>query len=433
MEIKFCADAPAVNQALEVIRIIEPPAITQDGETGFLFVVGKKADRKDDGTPGPEDGKDFCWVYSRDGFRVARAEFPIREVDGEGPFIFPAANIGGFAYAQGEVEFHITNEKDKHSVQFSFANAKGKAKTQHPSFDPSLLSTIDKKLSESTGSHRYKTEILRQAISMSKPFIADENSHTTKEEHKVVNIYDSTTDKGKGGDGVLHAADGWRAFYFDCDDFKGKGLQIHSQHMKTIESFLNKCGPDVELRVGKDMIFALSFPGYDRVLGWSKHVKPPLDYKYPPKNWDKIVLNVAKEPLIQQLGFIESQLQKGWDKIRVEYEYPANLLTFRIADHGDAVSLPIDVTPLLGSEERSYAYDVTLGKFRELIRETKGVQVELRMWPMTPQNGQKELAGFRTIDEFFLNGEGKVVGGSGANPEPGMYKCTVTRFMSSRN
>jgi hypothetical protein len=43
---------------------------------------------------------------------------------------------------------------------------------------------------------------------------------------------------------------------------------------------------------------------------------------------------------------------------------------------------------------------------------------------------------FRTVDEFWLDGEGKVVGGSGVEEgkEPeGAFRCKVTRFMPDKN
>lgn len=439
MEIKFKADAAAINSALEVIKIIEPPALNQEGESGFLFVVGKMNDKKEDNTPGPRDGQDLCWVYSTDGFRVARAEFNIREVEGEGPFIFPLGNIGGFAFAEGEVEIVAKSDNDKHTVQFSFLNEKGLAKTVKASLDPRLFTTSDKKFNDAVDSHRYKTAILRKALGMSKKFTAQEGSHTTKDEHKVVNVYDPTFDKTGKGDGVLHAADGWRAFYFECDNFKGKGVQIHSDHMAIVEKFLAKVGPDVQLRTGKDMIFATSLER-DRVLGWTKHAKPPVDFKYPPKSLDKVCLQVDKVRAVAQLKFIKSQMRKGSEKINVRYKASDDTITFSTTDPGTdvATSLPIGVTratPLDGDFKDGYDYDVTLDKFLELLEGSEASMIELRMWPWPAQPGQtgKPVAGFRTLDEYVMDGEGNTLGGSNAVPGENKYKCTVTRFMASRH
>jgi hypothetical protein len=79
MELKFTVEADALRAALDVIQIVAPAAITTDGGRAFLFLVGKKA-----------NGEDACWVYSRDGVRAARAELPIRAVEGEGPFAYRA-------------------------------------------------------------------------------------------------------------------------------------------------------------------------------------------------------------------------------------------------------------------------------------------------------------------------------------------------------
>lgn len=437
-EFSFKADADAVRNALDIIRIITPPGVTEQGLAGFLFVVGKKADKKEDGTAGPDDGKEFCWVYSRDALHAARAEFPISDLQGTNGehtgFVYLSNHIESFKFVRGDVSFNVKNDFDGNNFTVKWGYGAG-ASTERPTLDPRLLASLDKRLNEATGHHTYKTALLREALRAGKGFLADDSDRNAKDEYKIINIYDPTMSKDGKGDGTLHATDGYQRLYFQCDDFKGKGLQIHSQHIGLVESFLSKAGPDVIICTGSDMTYAMS-PDKTRVLGWSKHTKPPLEYKALPKSWDKTVLLVKdRNMLVEQVKFIKSEMEKGRDKIKIEYNNDSKHLRFHILAGAKTTSLPIDVEVAEGSEGRSYTHDVNVNQLLGLFDGVKGAVVEFRMFLMEEHGGPKGGAGFRTVDEFWLDPEGKVVGGSNMTPDPAngqVFQCKVTRFMPSK-
>ncbi len=453
MKISFKADAEAIRDALDTIRIVPPPAITQDaGSGGFLFVVAKKVDKiidknadgtpgARDGQPGPNDGKDVCYVYSRNEINAARAEFWIYEVQGEGVFGYPSEYIESFNYVGGEITFEVLSdeENNKFSVRWSFGAG---AFTEKAGTDPKQLASLDKKLNESTNHHTYCTAVLKEAIKMGKAFLASEQDRNARDEFKIINIYDSTTDPTGKGDGTLHTTDSYQRFYFDCPSFKGKGLQIHYNHIPLVESFLAKCGPEVVVCTGSEMFFAMSADG-SRVLGWTRHMKPPLDFKYVPMSWDRSIVRVLhRDLLVQQLKFLMSEVEKGHDKIKVEYDHEEKHLRFRLLVAGKAASLPIEVesskydlpdTWRLPNGSRGYAVDVSVKWLLGLFTDVKAPVVEFRMFPTEEHNGAKGGAGLRTVDEFWLDREGKLVGGAGAQPDPTKaFQCKVSRFMPSK-
>jgi hypothetical protein len=438
-EISFKADADAIRNALEIVKTTPPGGVTPDGQAGYLFVVGKRVDKKEDGTPGPRDGQDVCWVHaqSQGNTQASRGEFPIQEVTGEGVFSYPSVNIDSFKFARGEVWFNTRNDNENSAYTVKWGYGAG-AGVEKPAIDPRLFTSMDKRLNEATDHRTYKTAFLKEALKAGKSFMATDTN--AKDEYKIVNLYDASS---KGGDGTMHSTDGTQKFYFQCDAFKGGGLQIHSDHIALLESFLSKCGPEVVIATGTNMTYAMS-PDRTRVVGWGKHTKPPLEYRSLPKSWDKVTLVVReKEKLLAQLLYVKSDLAKGYDKMKVEFSQKEKCIRFRtIPPAGKLTSLPIDVdiTDFTLSEEwkcsdgPGFIADVNVDKFHDLFKDVKAELVEFRMFPLEEHNGPKGMAGFRTIDDFTLDSEGKLIGGSGAIPDPanGVFQCKVMRFMPSK-
>jgi hypothetical protein len=435
VDISFKADAEAIRNAIDVIKIVTPPGVGDQALQGFLWRVGKKVDRNADDSPGPEDGKDFCWVYSRDKVSATRAEFPITDVRGEGTFVYPLNHIESFLYVRGELSFEVHNDPDAGTYMLKWGYGDG-ACTERVSFNPMLLSSpFDKRLREATNHHQYRTAILKEALKGGKAFLASEQDKNAKDEYKIINIYD--TDKG---DGTLLSTDGYQRFYFQCDNFKGRGLQVHFNHISLLEQFLSKCGPEIVICTGSDFTYAFT-PDKTRVLGWAKHDKAPPEYKSIPKSWDRVVVRITDRLLlVDQLNWIKAEMAKDRDKIRIKYNHEARQIRFHIVTGGKTTSLPIYVEPVKDAsgkelEGRDYENDVNVKQMLGLFKDVQAPVVEFRMFPTDEHGGDKGGACFRTIDEFMLDKEGKLVGGSGATPDPekGLFQCKVTRFMPSKH
>ena len=207
------------------------------------------------------------------------------------------------------------------------------------------LNTIDDRLEAVTSLNRYRTSILKEAIQAASKYLAPESDRSARDEFKILNIYDTVTDPTGKGDGTLHATDGFQHFFFYCDDFKGKGLQLHLNNIKLLDRFLAKCGPEVDIGVGAEMTFAMS-PDKSRILGWSRHTKIPLKFRTIPVDWDNHVLRIRdREMLLRQLRFMRSEMPKTRDKIRIEYSAGPNQVRFHIVVDSKVASLRVEMFP----------------------------------------------------------------------------------------
>jgi hypothetical protein len=429
--IQFRASAEAVNNALEIVSVVDPLAVTEQGQSGFFFMVGKKKE-------GPDAGKDFCWIYSKDAIHAARTEFPISDVvvtgGGQRQFVYLVDYLESFKYVDGEVVFDVMNDWENTAFTVKWGTVGGLS-TERSTIDPRAGNTIDDRLEAATDPHTYRTILLKEALQYGAKFLASESDRNARDEFKMLNIYDSILDPIGKGDGTLHATDGYQHFFFYCDNFKGKGLQVNIKNLKLLDRFLAKCGPEVVICAGNEMTFAMS-SDKSRILGWSRHTKKPLEFKTIPMKWDSHVLRVRdRELLLKQLRFMRSEMPKTRDKIRVEYNSVPNQVQFRILVDSKVVSLPIDVIPVEGSESRDYKYDVHIDQLIGLFNEVKSSIIEFRMFRMEDHGGAKGGAGFRTVDEYWLDQDGKIVGGSGMIPDPAngqVYQCKVTRFMPNK-
>ena len=157
MQIRFKTQASELNAALAIVGTVTPRPITPQGGSGYLFVV--RGDR--------------CYLYSRDTLRVARADFPIEPIEGEGAFIYPAENIGLLDRAgDGEITFTATVDGENNKVAFQATSG---AKDSRSTYDPRLMSTCDKDVEAATNEKEFPVGILKEAIRQAKPFLAEES------------------------------------------------------------------------------------------------------------------------------------------------------------------------------------------------------------------------------------------------------------------
>ncbi len=417
MQIKFKVKTAELTSALDTVSIVSPrPVVPNKNETaGFLFMVrGEK-----------------CYVYSRDALQAVRADFPIYDVEGEGAFIYPAQHASAFKALGEEIEFEVVNDGDTHTVKY-----KGGSSAERTSLDPALLSTCDKDLDSAPEGQTFSVALLREALGLAKPFIAKADDQRTDEQWKMTQIFDSTQEATAKGNGHLYASDSKQAFYFYCEAFKDKGFAIHGKHLGVLGSFLAKCEGTVTVRKGANMMFVIDAAG--RVLGWAHQTKSFSKFIYYPLKADQIVLVVPVETVLRALSYIKAELPAKTDWIKVNFDAKNATLMFSASDDKcKASSFPVVVGVQQNTDDRDFSYGVSLGNFRNLFDGVKGKQVELRASIQAPgPNRPKEIAMFRTIDNFWLDSMGKNVAGSGANKDElpeGAVQCIATRFMPSMN
>ncbi len=421
MDLKFKTRASDLNSALDIVAIVPPKTWVAQGTAGFLFVVKKGSEA--------EEGKGRCYVYSQDSLRAARADFEITDVEGEGSFFYPVQHVESFKFAEGDITLAAHSEGDQYTVRYDLGSGAGGERT---TCDPAALPNCDKDLEEAGNEREFPAAILREAIGMSRPFIAKPGDGRAEEQYKTLQIFDSSNEATAKGDGNAFAANGIQAYYFYCDAFKGKPLAVHGQYIPCLSAFLAKAAGNITIKTGKSRTFVIDSAGH--VFGWTHHTQTHQKFSYYALKSDQIVLSTPKVRTLNQLHYVKTELGNGRDKIKIMFDQAASTLRFEVVDSkSKATSLPVDVQVVNCEGRTTLETHANVDQLLELIDGPKAEQVELRAAILAPSNPQqKERVMLRTIDEFWLDGDGKVVAGSGVpeGKEPqGAFRCKVTRFM----
>lgn len=413
MQIKFKTNAAALQEALAIVGIVSPRPITPQGGSGYLFVV--------------RDNR--CYLYSRDATRVARADIAVEEVEGTGAFIYPAEYVGLLGRAgDGDIEFTATSEGEVHRVSFQSSSG---AKDSRTTYDPRLLAPCDKDFEAATGERAFPVGVLKEALRQAKPFILEADKKMENQEHlKSVQVYDGTKPEWASGNGVLYAANGTTAIYFQSDAFTDKGLAIHGQHLSAVTSFLGRASGEVTMRRGTNMTFAVDSKG--RVLGWTHHEKMHGRFHYYGLHSDAFVYDVPVSAFLSALKYMQSGLGKR-DKIKVAFSHADSSVSFSaLESNAETASFPVPVIPHEGSKESNVEFFANINHIMAMVADAKGDRLMFRI-AVLPKNEQrpKETYMLRTMDSFLMDADGKVVPGSAESKPEGAYQCQVTRFVPS--
>jgi len=411
---KFRVQAADLQGALDLVSVVPPKAITPQGGAGFLFVV--RGDR--------------CFLYSQDSLHVTRADLPITDVEGEGRFIYPASYAAAFQHVDGWIEIESGKDEKEDRDWVRYKSESG-ANGDRSSFDPRLLGVCDDELEATKVSCDFPVAIFRDAIGISKPYLAKPGDTRSDEHYKGLQIFDDSKDEWKKGNGTMFASDGTRACYYYCDNFEGKGMAIHGQHLGFLAAFLSKCEGKVTLRVGENKTFAVDSKG--RVFGWAHHLKHHPKYGYYSLKGDNYVLHIPKDLLIKALRYARTELAPKRDKIRVTFDYKEKTLLFRSSEaSGKAMSFPV-LARVTTADDANFEANVNVDHMIDLVEGVRTVDVELRTTVVPSKDGRKGRVLFRTLDDFYLNEEGKSVITSDEKKPEDVVKCKVTRFMPSKD
>ena len=438
MGFRFKVRASDLNEAINVVQIVPPRPFDKNNTSGFLFVIkGKQG-----------------FIYSHDAMHTTRAHFDLLDVEGEGAFIYPGANIKAFAFFKDSIDFEVHDPKDGEGFNVTYDGGNGAGKAPRPLFDPKWMQTCDRELEAAGDSRKFTAGVLREALNLAKDFHGGNNTQKTDDadQFKVVQVFNKNVeidDPAKpgeklrpfeAGDGFMFASDRNRTIHIQSEDFLGKHLVVHATHMPLLMQFLAKASGKVELRTGTHKTFAIDSNG--RVFGWSHVVKSHSKFVYSSgsKGDSVITFKITKSDILNAINYIDAELETGRDKVKVVFDHASHKLQFQIAE-GKGVGLTsmfVDA-PVTENESRnvaSFAINTSLKGFKALFETTKGNVVDFRATIANP-DGVKiryPIGAFRTFDQFILDPEGKVVGGNvqegGKLPE-GAVQCKVTRYSPS--
>lgn len=415
MQIRFKAQAKDLHDALSVVSIVAPRPITPQGGSGFLFVV--RGER--------------CYLYSRDALRVARADFAIEPLEGEGAFIYPAENVGLLERAgDGAITFTASSEGETHRVSFL---ADSGAKDSRSTYDPRLMSTCDKDVEAATDERTFSVGILREALRQARPFLAGDADKRAEDHFKTLQVFDGSNPSWAKGNGTLFAANGVTAFFFQSEAFTDKGLAIHGSHLGSVTSFLGRCSGQVSIRRGANMTFATDERG--NVLGWTHHDKTHTRYSYYALSNDQFAFDVPVTATVSALKYMQSGLGTKRDKIKVSFEAADPKFVFSaIEGNSETASFPVPVIPHEGSKAEDMSFFVNINHLIALLADSKGDRTMLRVAVLAKNDKRpKDSAMIRAIDTFLMDKDGKIVPGSEDSKPEGTFACRVTRFVPSKD
>jgi hypothetical protein len=429
MGITFKVRASDLNNAIEIASIVPPRPFDKQGSAGYLFVI-----RGDRG-----------YVYSRDAQHVARADFPLEEVEGEGAFIYPATGVDSFnSFSEDIITFEVKTDSDAYSVKYSTTSG---AWEERPSFTPEFIESCDRELEEAKADQTFSVQILREALSQSRNFTETKDAHVD-DKQKTIQIFDKDVEvddpKNPGqkirpcekGDGTLFASNGIQAFYFYSDAFQNRHLAVHSTHLPLLQAFLAKASGDISLKTGGNKTYVIDAAG--RVFGWTHSNSVHQKYTYYALSNDTHVTLIDRDGMVKALKHVRKLLDDKREKVRLVFDVKGEgsaTMQFQVMEgtgRGQSWPVPVHITDET-KECKSFQVSVNVRHFIELFDGCKSNKVTLRT-SFLPANEkrQKDQGMFRTIDEFVLDKAGKVVGGSGVEKLPeGASVCKVTRFAPS--
>jgi hypothetical protein len=417
MKMRFNALVKDLVASLDVVSVVPPKEPGKEkGDSGYLFVVQE----------------DKCLVYSSDGLRVARAEFPVTEVEDPGSFVYPGdvSAIAPFRFLDQDAE--ITMEAgyeetgNRHYVKYQV----GEAGSEKSTYDPRRFSTFDEALQKASEGFEVVSAVLKTSLQMAKPYVA--SGLDADSAFATVCLFDDSNEAWAAGNGVVYAADnkGNTAFFFQCSELEGKGLSIHGQHLPFVGAFLAKCGTRARVLLGDSMTYIVNDD--DQVFGWSRCQSNHDHFRYPAKKKDQFVLRMSLESVLNALRYVQAGMGSQQSKINLRYSHEGKTLQFRgrAAGSNKVQSVPVAATPVRdedgegggnAGDSESFSLNANVNHLISLVEPAKSHEVCFRV------SAAGKKAFFRTIDEFRLDDKGKVVA-----EVDGTYLCTVTRFATTQ-
>lgn len=417
MNIRINFNLADIIEALDVVSAVTPhPTMANEG-AGYLFVVR-----------GLE-----CFLYSSDENCISRAKFNLSESSGDGTFVFPAKNLSNslrpLAKEEETCVIEANSDEDgRHTVKY--ITAPDGAEAEFGTFAPDSISRYDEDLEAATESYEYSPGILKEAISLSRAFMADKSDSTAPEALHGVEVLDKV--KFEKGDGYLYATNKFMAFFFRSDHFVGKKLAIHGNYVSSFLSFLSKCGDKVTIKIG-DKTFAVNEKG--DVFGWNRQGEQHDKFNYHALKTDSLVARINKGRLLNALQVAKGALKdKERDGVTLNFDAKSNKIWFEVAE-SRAKSIKVEASPVADEEgvqpskADSFFTTVSVNQLIELVQSMKGYEINFRGYLGKPKEGKKQATClFRTIDEFYLD---PATGKPTPDKDEGVL-CRVTRFMPSQ-
>jgi hypothetical protein len=416
---KIKVESKTLNEALGVASLVPPTTIVSSSNSasgqgsGYLFEV--------------KDGK--CSIHSRDQTHRVKVNVPILDAEGDGLFICPLAIVGGLKYLDGWIDIEFGHNKDEDLYWLKYTT-EGGATSEVSTFDPRLMKTIDDEISGDT--YEVPSAILKDALVCVNAHVATANNDRVGEVYKTLQLFDASL---SGGDGTMYGADNIRTCYYYSPTLCGKVFSINTRHVGLVTSFLSKFnGSAMKIHMGEAVRFVEAPDG--SAVGWAGSVEEHKRFRYYAYKNDRYVLAIPKTELVRAVKHVSAG---KIEKIRVEYNHENRSLQFHARGPSGLISsTPVVTTPLteddeefggLDADSKSFGANISTDHIKGMIEPVRGHQVILRVFIMPESKNRREMALFRTVEEYHLNDNGKEVISDDEGEEA--HLCRVTRYAPS--
>jgi hypothetical protein len=414
---KFKVQTSDLVTALNLAASIRPIAVDSQGSSGYLCVVR--------GTQ--------LFIYSEDERQRIRVPVPILDVEGEGAFVYPAGRNEAFKYMEGVLEFEPGDDDGAKVVNCRRTQGDRESLYKIPSFDPRVLQSLDKDFDQATHSASFSVALLREALSVTRPYLADDkDTSTSKACHQCVQLFDARIDAYRAGNGYMMGSTGQRACFFYSKELKGKALLIHGERIPLLLSFLGKSEGDVMVYNSQNSTYFVN--ASEQVIGWADQAHGYDKFSFYALTMDRHVLKVNRKALENEVRSIRSLMPPKKDKVRLQYDHRRQLLTV-LASTGtsELKSLPLVVEPLPGdapdaTSAADVGFNVNGDWLLDIVSPLKGAEVELRIAPVADHEDRYLV---RTIESYSIDARGKVCF-EDAQPGQQVHSCRVMRFIPSK-
>jgi hypothetical protein len=294
--------------------------------------------------------------------------------------------------------------------------------------NPRLVARCDEDLAAATekDTRTYSIAVMRTALRLAEGFLPNDESADCEARFHTIRVFDDVRGKPEwqSGDGHLFCSDGRRVFYFQSEDFEGKGLAIHARHRGPLVDFLSKCSaPTLEIRRGARMTYAAS--GEEHLVGWVHQTETHPRFMFYSLNREKYVLRVSKAKLLSALDILPADD----DRVRFIYthrntETGGSTVQFVVSDAaGTVTTFPVKVFHKAEepSLEENIEFFVEVRYLESLFADAVRDEVELRIAQVEkserhPHGG----AMLRTFEDITVD-----------ETDGRRFRCKVVRFMPS--
>jgi hypothetical protein len=408
---KFKFDQMDLSAALDVVSKVKPTGLKSSKEEKnptavYLFSVRD----------------DKCYIYSRGGPHVIRADFPVTDVEGDlMDFTYPVSAISAFRYLKGMITMEASKDGDKYKVAYA---ADEGASGERFTLNPKLIARCEDQMADLKNSVVFPSKVLQLGLDTTKLYLPAKDNKRCPSHFKTVQIYDSKIPDLADGDGIMLAADGVRMGYLECSAYKGKSLPIFMDHVGVIASFLSTCEGDVTVLNGEQQAFFEDSKG--RVLGITHQAELHPKFKKRNPDEDTVVLRLDKEALVAVLRHIEASLPEKQKRVRLTYNHARGALTVSMSESSTQASMTVIALSKEGKDPKDFKLTAEIDKLLDLFVPMLCNEVKFRVRLYV--KGSKTSGILVTVDHYWVDNLGKV---AADNTLPDIHECTMTRVLPS--